>query len=529
MNEHCTDPFVHLFPSEVPSESDQEIPPIIIKSEKAKDVPKEKLETVECDISCQQEKDMKGDDRFIDGETWIIRQTMADGYYESSAKIERRDFMKEKFYSTQSWASSIPLTFFNYEKHNLRNRPPVEFDSTKEQAIYIVNSQCAAQGTKRLKYFSAMESHVKIDSYGKCGHNIDVPDGMNIDTMEGRVALMKQYRIVLAFDQTKTKDHIYDIVWEALISGSVPVVVGAENIRDHLPPKSFINGGEFSNWDELAEYVKKVLSDKELWESYQKWRTDEAALTAFETRYEFSRTSPACRMCRWAFARKYGLGWDHTKQQIKPMKVPKDKLCTTADHGLVSKPFSEHWMTVVGQDDKVLEEESDGEQCSALTADGEVDGGSFKASRKVVHHDGVTDIIITDVKRDHVDTDVVLRLKFPGVRNPDGACFYNTHSLVPTTRGPKVSSASIQDDEIKVTVLADWETTVRSTGEGVLEVYVQKRDVGEAEDNSTRRIRVIIEETAKIHDKMTEFFPSSFGKIMTKDFVDPLGVFFADS
>jgi len=92
-----------------------------------------------------------------------------------------------------------------------------------------------------------------------------------------------------------------------------------------------------------------------------------------------------------------------------------------------------------------------------------------------------------------------------------------------------ISSATIQDDQIKVTILANWKTSVTSTGEGVMEIVVQKRDEGAAEDNSSKMVRVIIEETALIHDKMTEFYPSSFGKLMTKDFVDPLGVFFADS
>ena len=373
-----------------------------------------------------------------------------------------------------------------------------------------------------------MVSTVTVDSYGACAHNAEVPEGMTIDTQEGRIEIMKQYRIVLAFDTTKTKDHISDLVWEALISGSVPVVLGAENIRDHLPPNSFINANAFSSWDDLAVYVAKVIKDKDLWESYQKWRSNEEALTAFEAKYEFTRTSPECRICRWAYAKKYGLGWDHEKQQVRSMRVPREKFCTSADHGLVSKPFTEMWVSKSGSEEKVLKEDADGESCASLSNDGNVDVDSFKGHRKIVQHDGITDFVITDIRREHIDTEVVLRLDFPGVRNPDGAFFHNTHSLVSTTRGPKVSSASMQDDQMKVTVLANWETTVTSTGEGRMEVVIQKRDEGTEEDTSTKKIRVIIEELAIIHDKMTEFNPSDFGKLMTKDFVDPLGVYYSD-
>ena len=210
------------------------------------------------------------------------------------------------------------------------------------------------------------------------------------------------------------------------------------------------------------------------------------------------------------------------------MRVPREKFCTSADHGLVSKPFTEMWVSKSGSEEKVLKEDADGESCASLSTDGNVDVDSFKGHRKIVQHDGITDFVITDIRREHIDTEVVLRLDFPGVRNPDGAFFHNTHSLVSTTRGPKVSSASMQDDQMKVTVLADWETTVTSTGEGRMEVVIQKRDEGTEEDTSTKKIRVIIEELAIIHDKMTEFNPSDFGKLMTKDFVDPLGVYYSD-
>jgi hypothetical protein len=528
MSEHCSDPFVHLFPADVPPISGENMPPIVIKSKQG-EVNSDSLKSVECDVPCRIDSAMSGDDWYIDSETWMIRHTMLDGWYEGHAKIERRDFLNDKYYSTQSWQSSVPLTCFSFDKHNIRDRPAIDFDTARDKAVYIVDSQCAAAATKRFKYYNAMEAKMEVHSYGQCAHNTDVPEGMTTSTPEGRIALMKLYRVVLAFDETKSKDHISDIVWEALISGSVPVVVGSENLLDHLPPNSFINSGQFSSWDDLADYVKTVVSDKELWESYHTWRADEDALATFESKYEFTRTNPECRMCRWAYAKKYGLGWDHAKQRIRSMKLPREKLCTSADHGLITKPFSEVWVARTGEEELDLQEDSEEESCSVLSADGDVEVDSFKGHRQVIHHDGVTDYIITEAKREHIDTEVVLRLNFPGMRNPYGAVFYNTHSLVPTVRGSKISSATIQDAQMKVTVLTDWETTVISTGEGVMEVVVLERDEESAEDASSKRIRVVIEELALIHDKMTEFYPSSFGRLMTKDFVDPLTIFYSDS
>lgn len=556
MKEHCTDPTVHIFPTmDVPPPvTGEHMPPIVIQSKMDEPITTT-LETVECNIPCQQEKGlMEGgkDVLYIGGESWTVTQTMADSALHHVAVIERRDYMKDHYYSTQSFLSSVPLTYFDFSKHNVRNRPAVPFDTVQPKAVYLVNDNCSSYASKRHKYFAAIAGQVSVDSYGSCGHNIDVPDGMTISTPEGRIRIMEQYRIVLALDESSSKDHVSDMVWEALLSGSLPVVVGADNIRDLLPPKSFINFKDFNTWDDLALYVKKVLTDKDLWESYHTWRNDETILTAMEGKYEFTRTSPTCRLCRWAYAKKYGLGWDHEKQQVQQTRLPKDKLCTTADHGLVSKPFGEQWVTKKKSNDsgvtdeesvveKILLEDSEGESCTAMSADGDIDFDSYKCHRMIVHHDGVTDIVISDSARASTDTEVILRLTFPGIRNPDGAFFHNTHLMVPTQTGTdktttttaatakQISSATIQDATMKVTVLADWQTSVTSSGEGIVDIVIQSKDVGPMKDESIRRIRVIIEEMVVIYDKMTEYYPSSFSKVMMKDFMDPLGVYYADS
>jgi len=529
MTEHCTDPTVYLFPTEDPPITGDHMPPIIIKSSLDKELQERDLEKVECNIPCQQEKGLAfGDgDRFIGGETWKITQTMTKS---KSVRIERTDFMKNHFYSTQSLMSSIPLTNFDVKIHSLKNRPPVDFDTAKKKAIYLIDKDCSSSSTKRHRWYDAVKSKTTVDSYGICGHNIEVPEGMTTATPKGRIALMKQYRIVLAFDDTTAKDHISSMIWEAFVSGAVPVIVGADNIRDRLPPHSFINANDYNKWGDLAEYVEKVVSNRKLWEFHHKWREDKRIATAFDTMYEFAQTDPTCRLCRWAYAKKYGLGWDHTKQEVRSIpKTPKDKFCTTADHGLVSKPFSEHWVTKSREVEKVHEENSEGESCSSLVADGSIEIDSFKGNRKVFQHDGVTDFIITESKKKNLDTEIILRLKFPGVRNPDGACFYNTHTLVPTTRGAKVSSASIQDNLVKVTIIVDWITSVRSTGEGIMELVMHKENDQSLQDESPKRVRIIIEEMSPIHGKMTEYLPSSFSKLMIKDFVDPVEVFFVDS
>jgi len=534
MAEHCTDPVAHLFSSKTAPITGDHMPPIVIKSSVEKKLQEKDLEKVECNIPCQHEKGLSlsdintRNDYFIDGESWKITMDMNSG----NNMKDRKQYIEGHFYSTGSLLSSIPLSNFDPRIHSLRNRPAVDFDTANEKAIYLIDSKCSASSTKRNRWFDAVSEKLTVDSYGSCGHNIEVPQGMTIDTAEGRIALTKQYRIVLAFDDSTTKDHISDLVFEAFVSGAVPVIVGADNLRERMPPNSFINVNDFTKWRELGDYVKKVISDKKLWMTYHKWRDDEGAVAAFEKQFEFTRVDSTCRLCRWAYAKKYGLGWDHTAQEVRSIsKVPTDKFCTTADHGLVSKPFSEQWATKKSgeEEEKLLEEDAVEESCSALSTDGRVTVDSFSAHRKVIQHDGVTDFLISEAVDERKDSQTTLRFKFPGVRNPEGACFYNTHLLV--DKASKVSSASIQDDLVKITVLADWDTKITSVGEGIMEVEINKHGESNSEKDGsrTRRVRVIVEEMNEIFDKMTEFHPSSFCEMMTRDFINPIGVYFVDS
>lgn len=152
---------------------------------------------------------------------------------------------------------------------------------------------------------------------------------------------------------------------------------------------------------------------------------------------------------------------------------------------------------------------------------------NYKVTRTVTQHDGVTDIMIISIETDSPDEDVVLRLQVD-VRNTEGAFFRDTHTLVDTIRKPLVSSATVQDENSKVTVLANWETVVHSPEEGTIEIVIQQKGEAFNKDHSHRRIRVITEDISSVHDKMTEFFPSSFGKQMTKDFIDPVEMFYTD-
>lgn len=515
----CNEP-AHLFEHDDPPVSGKGMPPIVVHNQSGSTIiPEDSLGAITCDIPCQFQKDMTGADRFIAGTEWKLVWTDADPYFNEKAKIERLAYRNDQYYVTTSLSSSVPISFYSFDKYNLRNRPALEWDKAANKATYLLDDNCnLVGGIRRQKWYAAVESSFHTESYGSCSHNTDLVEGETIGTLEGRVALSKKNRMHLAFDAGNDKDYVTPIVWEAYLSGAVPVILGARNAEEFLPRHSAIYAAGYNDWDKFAAYVKKVSENKELWESFHSWRSDETALSAFETRFNFTKVSSECRTCRWAYAKKYGLGWDHERQVVREAPFG-SKLCVDQGSQLISKPFREIWVgskpvSPLGKD-----------VCKTMSITTSVEQDSYKVERSVMRHDGLVDMAVLSFVPTS-DADAILTLEFD-VNNAEGAFFPNTHTLVPALRTPLISSASLQDEKVKVTVLASWETEIKCSGPGIVEIVLRGSDKMHSDEG--RRIRVIMEYRNVLHDKLTEFYPSSYGKKMVKDFVDPVEYFYHDS
>ncbi|CAJ1970332.1 unnamed protein product [Cylindrotheca closterium] len=524
----CEDYEVGLSTVPKPPVSGDGMDPIVIKSSLEDIFEPESLESVHCDVPCKQQKDMQGLRRFVAGEQWTITFTDADAFSNGNARLERLEHREDHFYSTQSFKSSVPHTFFNWSQYSHLNTNSIDWLSARNKAVYLVDRSCSTPGSRRHKYFSAMSAVVPVDSYGLCGHNIEVPHEISIGTSEGRVEIMKKYRVVLAFDPSTEKDHISPMIWDAIASGSVPVVVGAENMRSHLPEGSFVWSGDFSNWDELANHVKELLDNKSMWESYHTWRSDERVMSRFSVRYEFARTSAICRLCRWSYAKKYGLGWNDERQEVSEPSFRR-RLCVSGTNKIISTPFQEAWFSKNDQIQDSHEPIQEGpDTCGSTKVDFVLKSKGLRVDRKVSMHDSVVDITLKEIFQDASSAAVVLRLTFPGIENIAGAHFKHTHRLVPTSRTHQVSSASMQDGNKKVTVMLDWVSNITSPSKSTLEVVVME-DSEIWKEGDVKRVRIVLEDFDAKNEKESEFFPSAFCKKMIKDFSDPLHIFFAAS
>lgn len=557
--QHCgKEDVVHLFPPKAGST----LPGVTIlawdSNNGNSDLDRIATRKVTCDVPCQWEDSLKLPDPdpskasvrsrgatnlMVRGTPWKIVHTMDDPYYHSDAKMERTSYRRNIYYSTISMLSSVPLTFYDADIYDMDHySSSVDWSTAANKVTYLLNDECGAG--RRNKWHAAVSAVMTTESYGSCHHNAEMTGSESLATLEGRLALMRKNRISLAMEAGTEKDYISPIVWESLLAGNVPAILGASNLEQRLPPHSAILASSFNSWDKFAAYMQQVANNQTLWESYHTWRTDKSALKKFKAQWEFTQTKPECRICRWAHAKQYGLGWNHSLQALQENHLARS-LCsaqmTNADGKVqrqVTKPFREVWAEKAIAHDVVktarrrLATGTPTESCTGSFTDDTIETKDYIIQRKIVEHDGVYDIALQLVEpksKAAYSNDLVLRLEIDSVRNTDGAFFRDTHTLVSEgIRTAFISSASIQDDTVKVTVLANWVTQIHSPSEGRIEIVIHTKqsDEDEEADQRPRYIRVIVEDMTLLHDKMTEFFPSTFGRQMTQDFIDPLEFYY---
>jgi hypothetical protein len=86
---------------------------------------------------------------------------------------------------------------------------------------------------------------------------------------------MAKYKFYLSFESTTCRDYITEKFYKAFYHGLIPIVYGAHqnDYNNFAPPHSFIHINKFNqNMNELANYLRAVHSNFELYSMYHQWR-----------------------------------------------------------------------------------------------------------------------------------------------------------------------------------------------------------------------------------------------------------------
>jgi hypothetical protein len=122
----------------------------------------------------------------------------------------------------------------------------------------------------RLTYLKELSKYVDIHHYGKYLGNRFLQEDRWRET---KLEVFCRYKCLIAFENSISVDYVTEKFYDALLTGAVPVYLGAPNITDYSPvTKCFINVDDYRSPRELADYLLALGRDESIWQLLIAWK-----------------------------------------------------------------------------------------------------------------------------------------------------------------------------------------------------------------------------------------------------------------
>jgi Glycosyltransferase family 10 (fucosyltransferase) C-term len=128
--------------------------------------------------------------------------------------------------------------------------------------------------------------------YPECAYH---PTGVRHRT---NPCIYRHYKFVFATENAEVPDYTTEKYWYAIAAGAIPIVNGAPNAKDWMPPHSAIYTKDFNdNGTAIAEHILAVAANETAYAEYHAWRTDGQYHEPFERKILMSERNMACNIC----------------------------------------------------------------------------------------------------------------------------------------------------------------------------------------------------------------------------------------
>jgi len=191
-------------------------------------------------------------------------------------------------------SSSIPLSMmcpWGYPKAVFLNSPPSPMPS---KLIAYFNDGGLDPYYKEWITWLIHELGHDVDAYYQFRNTPSGPP----ERVSDKLALMRTYRFVLVTEVVALDDWVAPEFSQALVAGSVPVYIGAENIMEFAPsPDSFVN---IRDWvarpaTELVAYLRSVSANETAYNKFFEWKHNPSP--SFQAKVDQCVYYAECRMC----------------------------------------------------------------------------------------------------------------------------------------------------------------------------------------------------------------------------------------
>ena len=152
------------------------------------------------------------------------------------------------------------------------------------------------------------ENKFRVDGIGNClrsigpgGSALTFTSNWDIDR-KNKINEISKYKFYFAFENQIESGYVTEKLFDGLIAGIIPIYLG-DNIfaKKLLPhPNSVIFYSDYSNMNELLNYLNYLMSNETAYELHREWRRDFNVTKRIETN-EYLSTPWYCRICQWGY------------------------------------------------------------------------------------------------------------------------------------------------------------------------------------------------------------------------------------
>ena len=241
--------------------------------------------------------DSNGPLRYCQGQTLIVFNSEAlRGTGPNYQQLDLADFRIDQFLTSDAYWKPSCLEFPDIFK----GQPPSD-PAKRTKAVALFLSDCNFKW--RNDYINEIMKYIHVDSYGQCFHNVPEQQSRYGNRNNIVSTKLQSYRMLITFENLIQQDYITEKIWLAYQNGAIPVYMGPPDIYDWVPGNhTFIDPRKFSSPKELAEYMKRVAEDDELFKYHTsnfEWDRTKRMMDKYCSKANF-----ACRMCEFAYKMK---------------------------------------------------------------------------------------------------------------------------------------------------------------------------------------------------------------------------------
>ena len=208
------------------------------------------------------------------GQPWVLMSMESEELYpfQTSAAAE----IMFDVHMSYRLDSDVPTLYANWDQYERFATPPPPRSGPSDGAValYMASNPVAS----RDEYVAELMRYLPVDSVGRSLNNRDIADlggpGRVNDPTQA-FAVIRAYKFVLAFENSQGTDYVTEKLFRPLAWGTVPVYLGAPNVRDFTPTdEAVIVASDFASPRDLASALVDLDADDDSYGRHLQWRTE---------------------------------------------------------------------------------------------------------------------------------------------------------------------------------------------------------------------------------------------------------------